>query len=173
MLTVEFDDPSLPRPLDRHMALVRRILGIAAKEDDIFLFLEDDLDFNLHLLHNVSAWSPPREVPRGGHFFASLYNPGVQFQKTFPELSYAEAWPKTALGTQALLLSPATAQYMVTCWGVEPGPHADIKLARLAARVCPLYYHLPSLVQHVGVHSLWNGPFHSAVDFDKEWKSPL
>jgi hypothetical protein len=80
---------------------------------------------------------------------------------------------KGAFGSQALLISPSTARYLVTCWGVEPGPHADLKLARLAARVCPLVYHLPSLVQHVGVQSLWGGPFHSAADFDKDWRSPL
>lgn len=35
-----------------------------------------------------------------------------------------------------MLLSHATAQYMVTCWGVEAAVHTDVKLRSLAARVC-------------------------------------
>jgi hypothetical protein len=170
-LTVEFDDPNVHQPHQRQMALVRRILGRAAKEEEIFLLLEDDLDFNRHLCYNLAAWPPLNWFKSGDHFFASLYNPGVQFVRSFPESCYAESSAAAVLGSQALLISRATASYMVMCWGVETQPYADVKLAHLATRVCPIFYHLPSLVQHLGVQSLWGGPFHSARDFDKDWKS--
>jgi len=30
----------------------------------------------------------------------------------------------------------------------------------------PIYYHTPSLVQHVGIESAWGGHFHWAPDYD-------
>ena len=173
-VTVEFDNPTVSAPLERHGELVRRILRRAASNNaEMMLFLEDDLDFNLHFMHNLRTWPPLQQFSREQHFFASLCNLGIPFPKSLPELAYREADPQLAFGSQALLISRTTARYMVTCWGVEPGPHADIKLLRLAARVGPLIYYLPSLVQHVGVPSLWGGPFRDAPDFDKNWKSAL
>src|SRR5580704_5141447 len=173
-VTVEFDDPTLSAPLERHRELVRRILRRAAGNNaEMFLFLEDDLDFNLHFIHNLTVWPPVRQFSQGQHFFASMCNLGIAFPKSFSDLAYREADPHVAFGSQALLISKATARYIVTCWGVEPGPHADIKLLRLAGRVGPVLYYLPSLVQHVGVRSLWGGPFRDAPDFDKNWKSSL
>jgi|SRR5271165_1153812 len=172
VLTVEFDDPQLPTPLERAAELARRILRSAAKQnEEIFLFLEDDLDFNRHLLHNLAAWTPLRHYTAGSHFYASLYNPGVRFMRSFPNSAYGEASASSVLGSQSLILSRATARYVVTCWGVERGPFADCKVARLAGRVCPLFFHLPSLVQHIGTSSLWGGPFHQAPDFDKLWRA--
>jgi hypothetical protein len=46
-------------------------------------------------------------------------------------------------------------------------------MARLAGRLDrPLYYHVPSLVQHVGKKSVWGGFFHQAADYDPLWKAP-
>jgi hypothetical protein len=47
----------------------------------------------------------------------------------------------------------------------------DIKLSRLAAPLCPLLFHSPSLVQHVGVASTWGGPYHQASDYDAYWRA--
>ena len=171
-LTVEFDDPHLPTPLERAAELVRRILCFAARQNnEIFLFLEDDLDFNRHFFYNLAAWTPLQRHSAGSHFFASLFNPGVRFLRSFPDSAYSEASPSSVVGSQAMILSRATARYLVTCWGVEPGPFADRKVSRLAGRVCPLFYHLPSLVQHIGTKSVWGGPFTQASDFDKQWKA--
>jgi hypothetical protein len=173
-VTVVFDDPTLSVPLERHAQLVRRVLRRGAENDEeMFLFLEDDLDFNLHLIHNLTTWWPLQQFSHGQHFFASMCNLGIPFRKSRPELAYGEADPHVAFGSQALLISKATARYFITCWGVEPGPHADVKLLRLAARVVPVLYHLPSLVQHVGIPSMWGGPFHEAPDFDKNWRSSI
>jgi|SRR5580700_795551 hypothetical protein len=170
-LTVEFDDPSRRYPLERHNELLRRILRRAAKEEEIFLFLEDDLDFNRYLLHNLSEWAPLQRLLPGGHFFASLCNIGVPVRTSFPELAYSEALPSAAVGSHAFVIAQPTARYLLTCWGVESGPRADVKVLRLAARVGPLLHHLPSLVQHIGIHSLCGGLFQDAADFDKEWRS--
>jgi hypothetical protein len=172
-LVVELEDPFARYPLERHAELVRRILRTAAGKEGIFLFLEDDLDFNRHLLYNLTAWDPLKRLLPRGHFFASLCNLGIPLVKSYAERAYGEASPRAAAGSQALVISQTTAQYLLTCWGVEPGPHADIKILRLAARVGPLFYHLPSLVQHVGIDSLCGGVFHAAADFDKDWKSSL
>lgn len=172
-LTVELDDARFPSPLERNTALVRRVLRRATEDaQPVFLFLEDDLDFNRHLLQNLAAWQPMRQVTSGRHFFASLYNPGVTFVQSFPNCGYAEASVASVFGSQALLIGKATAYYLLTCWGVESSTHSDIRVARLAARICPLLYHVPSLVQHLGTESLWGGPFHRAVDFDKDWTFP-
>lgn len=172
-LIVELEDPSLRYPLDRHAELVRRIIRTAAREEQIFLFLEDDLDFNRHLLYNLTAWDPLKGLLPGGHFLGSLCNLGIPLVKACAEQAYGEASPNVAAGSQALVISQATAQYLLTCWGVEPGPRADIKILRLAGRVCPLVYHSPSLVQHVGIESICGGVFQAASDFDKGWKSSL
>ena len=171
-LTVELDNSKSVIPLERHTQLVRRTLRRAVKEEqDIFLLLEDDLQFNRHLLHNLSNWRPLQHFVPGTHFYASLYNPGVSIVKSVPKLGYGEALTSSVIGMQALLLSRTTASYILTSWGVESCAHADVRLARLAGRVCPLLYHLPSLVQHVGVKSMWGGPFHCATDFDVRWRA--
>jgi hypothetical protein len=47
----------------------------------------------------------------------------------------------------------------------------DIKMSRLAAKIGkPIYYHSPSLVQHVGQASVWGGSFHQSADFDADWR---
>src|SRR5271166_6177570 len=142
---VELDDPSSELSLERQLLLVLRILRCAvAERAELILLLEDDLTFNKHLRHNIEAWYPLRQLRQGQHFFASLFNPGVTFHKLSPALAYGEACPQSTLGSQALLLTNATARYIVTCWGVEAAIHTDVKLRSLAARVCPLSYHVPS-----------------------------
>lgn len=169
---VELDDPSSELSLERQLLLVLRILRCAVSERaEMILLLEDDLTFNKYLRHNIEGWYPLRQLRQGQHFFASLFNPGVTFHKLLPALAYGEACPRSTLGSQALLLTNSTARYIVTCWGVEAAVHTDVKLRSLAARVCPLFYHVPSLVQHVGRKSTWGGPFRCSNDFDRDWKA--
>jgi hypothetical protein len=165
------EDPTWELPLHRHMALVRRTLELARRGgSELILLLEDDVVFNRHLRHNLESWHPVRSRRPGDHFFASLFNPGVRFVERKPGLAYGRALPESVYGAQALLISQETAHFLVSCWGAYPAVHADIKLARLAALVCPILFHMPSLVQHVGVQSLWGGRFLSADDYDAEWR---
>lgn len=137
------------------------------RQADYVLFLEDDLDFNRHLRHNLYSWAPLRERRVA---LASLYNPGVR------ELGYdiphraRLVRPNVVFGSQALLLSREALGRVVKEWRREPGMQ-DIRISRLAGRLGgPVFYHAPSLVQHIGQQSTWGGGFHQAVDFDASWK---
>ena len=167
------DDPTLETAHQRQTELVHRILRQAVSHGEQWiLLLEDDLIFNALIRHNLRLWYPLRMSSPDQHFFASLYHPAsVPLSWQSPERNYGRADVSTVWGSQAVLLSRKTARYILTCWGVQQGPHIDLKLARLAARVCPLIYHIPSLVQHVGYESVWGGPFSSSSDFDREWKA--
>ncbi len=132
------------------------------------LFLEDDLDFDIHLWHNIAAWWP---FQSGRITLVSLYNPGVRSVFTDPRNGCFEAHPHYIYGSHALLLARCTAEFILTHWGEAPAP-LDIRISRLAARLQrPLYYHVPSLVQHVGQQSVWGGKCHAAVDFDPCWQA--
>lgn len=168
------EDRQWELPLHRHMALVRSALELARRDEhaQMILFLEDDVIFNRHFRQNLDAWQPLREQRPGDHFFASLFNPGVRFLRSDPARACAEAKPDSVWGSQALLIARPTVQFVATCWGSYAAFNADIKLARLAANLCPILFHQPSLVQHVGKESCWGGPFLLARDFEAEWRSP-
>ncbi len=165
------DRATSDRRQDRQEQASFKLLQKALKDGSEFiLFLEDDLDFNANFRHNLEHWQPLAGIQAGGHFFGSLYNPNVGEQERCPEQAYMIARPETVYGSQAVVLSRATAAHIVSHWGEVRGMQ-DIKMSRLAAEVTPLYYHLPSLVQHTGVNSLWGGHFHSARDFQARWKA--
>jgi hypothetical protein len=169
--TVEIDRSSFERPQDRQaytsLCLLRRAIDDQA---EVFLFLEDDLAFNRHLRHNLSHWHPLASLESGAHFFGSLYNPNIYEIERDQERSFFIAHPEAVYGSQAFILSLATATYIVARWDEVAGMQ-DIKMSRLAAQVCPIYYHTPSLVQHVGQASMWGGPYHWAPDFDAYWRA--
>jgi ADP-heptose:LPS heptosyltransferase len=135
---------------------------------DYVLFLEDDLDFNRHLMHNLEHWPPVRERRFS---LASLYNPQLG------EAGYHLAGnarlmaPDSVYGSQAFLLSKPALRNVIRRWNQVKG-FGDLRIARLAGdRGEPIFYHAPSLVQHVGRKSVWGGHFHQAADFDPEWKA--
>ncbi len=134
---------------------------------DYVLFLEDDLDFNQHLRHNLEHWMPLRQ---GSLALASLYNPGVR-ELAYDVPNHAAVVSSNAIyGSQAFILPRRTAAYVLRHWDEVEGMQ-DIKLSRLAGRLPrPIYYHVPSLVQHLGKQSVWGGRFHQALDFAPDWK---
>jgi hypothetical protein len=152
------------RQEDTAYNLLRRAI---ADQSPLILFLEDDLEFNSHLRHNLAHWLPVHEMSPSGYFFGSLYNPSVQPRWTNPGAAYFVAEPEAVYGSQAFLLSMATAEHIADHWGDVIGGQ-DIKMSRLAAQVSLIYYHVPSLVQHVGT-STWGGVAHYTPDFDREW----
>jgi hypothetical protein len=156
------------------MLLVHRTLDLAFRDGSEFvLLLEDDLIFNKHLRHNLVNWQPLRTACGSDHFFATLFNPAATVARGDCRLRHAEVQPASARGAQALVLSHRTLGYLVTCWGMLPAMHADVKMAKLAGRVCRIFRHVPSLVQHVGLESVWGGPFIAAADFNKHWKARI
>ena len=168
---VEVDHTTFARRQERQehtaLELLRHAEGAAA---DFILFLEDDLDFNAHLAHNLERWQPLKQLAAGSHFFGSLYNPTVYARTWDLDHAYFIADPETVYGSQAFILAKATVGYIVEHWAEVPGMQ-DVKISRLAARLCPLYYHIPSLVQHVGEASAWGGPYHWTNDFSADWRA--
>jgi hypothetical protein len=168
---VEIDGTTFARRQERIDHTTRLLLRSAiAASPDFILLLEDDLDFNRHLRHNLEHWHPLRQVAPGGYFFGSLYNPLVGQVSRRPDLAYFVADPNTVYGGQAVVFSLATARYLEAHWTDEIGM-PDIKMPRVAARLSPVHYHVPSLVQHVGAISVWGGRFHAARDFDAGWRA--
>jgi len=168
---VEIDSTSCERRQERQEMTARKVLERAvAAGPDFILFLEDDLQFNRYLRHNLLHWPPLVETMPGGHFFGSLYNPMVVPLETHYDRTFFRAHPDSVYGSQSLLLSLPTAQYVVEHWSDIPGMQ-DIKMSRLGSRLCPIFYHAPSIVQHVGQTSAWGGRYHRAYDFTIDWKA--
>ena len=166
---IEIDQTTCERRQDRQEQTALRLLQRAVADgSEAILFLEDDLTFNRHLRHNLENWYPLTKWRQPDHFFASLYNPNVRRLAQSPRHSFFVADPNAVYGSQAFLLAGTTARYIAERWQDVIGMQ-DIKMSRLAARVCPIYYHTPSLVQHVGKDSAWGGPYHAAQDFDDGW----
>ena len=168
---VVLDRATTGRRQDRQELAAFKLLQKALEDRvELILFLEDDLDFNLHLRYNLEHWEPLAQFKQGEHFYGSLYNPNVGELERRPERATMIARPETVYGSQAVVLSRATVAHMLAHWDEVPGMQ-DIKMSRLAGQVTPLYYHLPSLVQHTGVNSVWGGHFHTARDFQARWKA--
>ncbi len=170
---LQLDDGSAPTKLARiHATWLRALERVAAGPADFALILEDDLDFNLHLRHNLAAWGPLRGGDGNAPFFGSVYNADnrpVLWRP--PKQSFFIANAQQVWGAQAVIVSRLTAAYFLAHWSEESGA-ADLRMPRLAARLAPVYIHAPSLIQHVGDASTWGGPFHQARDFDRAWRAP-
>lgn len=169
------------------------LLHALADGPELFLFLEDDVAFNAQLFANLAAWPPIVGHTRGEHLFASLYNPGLTpcTDTEPPEAteSYRTSWHparfpqearafetafladhRVAFGSQALVLSRATARYCVDRWD-DTHKGTDLRLYSLASRITPLWFHRPSLVQHVQEASTCGSPSHAAADFRTDWRA--
>ena len=167
---VVVDETRCERRQERQEQTALQLLEQAlADEAALVLFLEDDLEFNRHLRHNLEHWAPLARAS-DDHFFASLYNPSVLARRRDAERAFFVAEPECVYGSQAIVLAEATVRHVRERWHDVPGMQ-DVKLSRLAAPLCPLYYHAPSLVQHVGVVSAWGGRYHWANDYDAEWRA--
>jgi ADP-heptose:LPS heptosyltransferase len=147
----------------------RLALKTGLKHDpDYVLFLEDDLDFNRHIRHNLLNWGPVRNRKVT---LASLYNPNIREAACDIRNNARIVEPNAVFGSQAFLISRDTVEYLVRHWNTVEGGQ-DIKISRLAGRLRnPILYHAPSLVQHIGTRSVWGGWFHQAADFDPGWKA--
>jgi hypothetical protein len=169
LLHIHFDNPDVGTPIQRQMhssyIALKKSLDYRA---DYILFLEDDLDFNRHIRHNLWHWDPVR---RRAVALASLYNPSLPERACDLRSNARIIDPNSVFGSQALLLSKEVIEYVVRRWDDVSGAQ-DIKISRLAGRLGnPIFYHAPSLVQHVGAQSTWGGGFHRAFDFDPVWKA--
>jgi hypothetical protein len=168
-LHIHFDTPDGRSPSERQVQSSYVALKKSLEyKTDYILFLEDDLDFNRHIRHNMCSWTP---ISSGTATLASLYNPKLREKACDLRSNARIVEPRAIFGSQALLLSKETVEYVVQRWDDVPGVQ-DIKISRLAGRLgIPIFYHAPSLVDHVGTRSTWGGGFHQAFDFDPVWKA--
>jgi hypothetical protein len=165
------DRAVLPTPKLRSLDTALRLLERALEgPGDVFVYLEDDVEFNASLRWNLERWWPLVARPADGHFFGSLYNPNVVPADAPRGPTWAEVAVEHVYGSQAWVLSTATARYVLDHWDEESGLQ-DIRISRLAARVTALLYHQPSLVQHLAVRSSIAGPAHEAYDYDPDWRA--
>jgi len=141
-----------------------------ATDADYLLFLEDDLQFNRQLWHNLQSWPPLRDRRLG---LGGLYNPGLRELACDAATHSRIISASCIFGSQAFLLSRKTLRYILKNWNRVKGMQ-DIRISRLAGRLgVPILYHAPSLVQHVGKESVSGGWFHQAGDFDPDWKANI
>ena len=159
------DDPDEQKsPYDALPPLSRFLQSRA----DYLLLIEDDLDFNRHLRHNLFKWLP---LSSGKLSLASLYNPNVREMACDLHAAYRVVNPSFIRGSQALLLSKAVARAVVRNWEKESGS-TEFKISRFAPRVARhVFYHAPSLVQHMAPGSNWPGLRARARDFDPDWRA--
>jgi len=136
---------------------------------DYVLYLEDDLDFNRHLTHNLFSWE---RVQNRQLTLATLYNSGfTEIGWDIPPRAFAFD-SRNMMGAQALLMARSAVEFMLEHWFEGPSP-VDLKVGSLAFRMGrPVLCHTPSLVEHVGKQSVWGGTYHSSRDFDPDWKAP-
>jgi hypothetical protein len=134
---------------------------------EYLLLLEDDLIFNRHLRHNLTHWRPfrCRELAVAG-----LCNFGHR-EIAFDVPHHAVVVdPESAYGCQSTLLSRAAAEFLVQAWNTLDAP-ADLRLMHLTAKLGPLYYHSPSLIQHRRLRSTLDTAPAEAADFDPDWRA--
>jgi hypothetical protein len=161
---VVVDSTTFGRRQKRQEDSARALLVKAiASEADYILFLEDDLLFNKRLKYNLRNWTPLREAKVT---LASLYNPNIRQIEGGRHYFIAE--PEAIYGSQAFLIARECARYIVDHYEEVPGM-GDIKFSRLAARIGSIYYHVPSLVEHVGLSSVLGGTYHRSLDFDADF----
>jgi hypothetical protein len=168
-LLVQIDDGDADgwRERETHGAYLALEKGLEHGADYILL-LEDDLDFNRHLGHNLHNWGP---VKAGAVTLASLFNPGVRELACDLRNNARIVNPNAVFGSQAFLIANDSVQYIVRHWDEVEGGR-DIKIPRLAGRQRKLiFYHAPSLVQRIRTPSALGASFREAMDFDPNWKA--
>ena len=168
-LTIQMDKESGGHRQERQTRCSYEALkGALGGKADFVLFLEDDLEFNLHIAHNLKCWRPLRTAVVS---MAGLYNPRLHELACHVENNCRIVAPGAIFGSQAMLIARPALEHIVRNWGRVEGMQ-DIRISRLAGRVGrPILYHAPSLVQHMQTSSTWGGRNHQAGDFDPHWKA--
>lgn len=168
---VILDQGSGDSALQRICSTWHRMVARAGQADSQYvLLLEDDLVFGRWFTHNLHAWPLLHDRPHEAGFYASLYNPGRPYIARYEAQNYLVADPRWVWGSQALLLSTTTARYLAHNWQNEGG-NPDMRMPRLVHPITPVYYHVPSLVDHAPEPTTWGGIVHSAIDFDAEFRN--
>jgi hypothetical protein len=172
-VVMDEEDPGMP-VLERIGQTWLRAVRLATESKaDCMLLLEDDVEVGRHIHHNLKTWKPivavrARSGPRY-QLYGSLYDPGILAFRANHADHFFYAFPQLVWGAQAIVMSPQTARLLVSQWQTR-NEEPDRKMPRIAASATPIFYHLPSLVQHIGATSTWGGVRHVARSYDPEWR---
>jgi len=161
------DTSTVADPKTRMTATALRLMQDALSETwDYLLFLEDDVEFNKYLHHNLTNWLPVRY-----NFvtLATLYSAAssgmLAGQNFFVRLASDHG------GSQALLLCRKLAEDVVASWNSFADEMQDLRIGGTASRINPMIYVFsPNLVQHRPQGSTWGGPAHASPTFDSDFK---
>ena len=167
-IRVQMDNKDDPDYQKRHAQCAYLALQNSLQSDaDYVLLLEDDLEFNRYLSHNLQRWRPiqSRRVT-----LASLNNPSVREWACDVAQNARIVAASCATGNQAFLISRLMVKHLVLNWNKVDAP-LDARISRLAGRLARSFlYHAPSLVQCTGKPAPWNEGALRAVDFDSTWR---
>lgn len=152
----------------------------SATHADYCLFLEDDVLFNVHLRWNLEHWTPlvDRTLWIGTLYTPRQENDGFRWASAGKDYISAQG---PQYGAQAIILSRHAVALIIRDWAVSGIPEhpadrcpSDFKMMLpIIWAGHPVYYHVPSLVQHVGQQATWISEprFHEAWNFEPEWKA--
>jgi hypothetical protein len=160
-------------PKDDQGAWLKKITLSALRENfenqsHYLLFLEDDLNFNRNIRHNLYNWKP---LTTGTVRMASLYNPNVCELACDVANNARFVAPRSVFGGQAILISRDAVRHLLRRRPMpqKQEPFGLSGFARLLQK--PVHYHAPSLVQHIGSPDDKTKKLHQAMDFELLWKA--
>lgn len=148
-----------------------------ATSHEYLLFMEDDVDINPYLRHNIETWRP---FIYGLHY-ASMFHPirlgplGMQpMAQSYEERDFRVADPVYFYGAQCLLISRAAAKATLAFWNKidtkypildRQGPN-NVSYALRS----PILVHSPGLVHHrAALKSMWKGNSELGKNIGKEY----
>lgn len=155
----------IPKTERQTIAAYNALKQALKKSNPWIVFMEDDLIFNKYITNNILNWEPIKQKNLN---LGSLYTPNNNRCSIEEGNNWYKADCLKLYGSQFFILSRLAAQWAVDRWDTQIGMQ-DIRITRLS-RGKPIYYHSPSLVQHMPIESVWGGVSHQASDFDLEWK---
>lgn len=134
---------------------------------EYLLFIEDDVEFNQFLFHNLQTWQPltSRSLAIGSIYHSPDCAPAHQIisHDTFA------ADLKTVGGSQALLIRRDAVERSLQRWDEFLGMNQDLRIFHALADREQLICHMPGLVQHRPVASTWGGRPHQSSNFKRHF----
>jgi hypothetical protein len=148
-----------------HRAYLGLKESLKRRADYVFL-LDDAMEFNRHLRHNLLNWAPFRS---GNVTLAGLHNAKTKDLACDIKNHTRVVDPNSVHGGRAFLISRDTVEYLVRNWNNVEGTH-DLRIPRLAGRrKHPVFYHAPSLVKPIAGADAQDDTYLRAGDYDPYW----
>jgi ADP-heptose:LPS heptosyltransferase len=138
------------------------------RKSDYILLLEDDVECNLHLRHNLINWAP---LQSGAAEVAVLCSSGVREFACDIRNNFRVLESHYIIDSAAFLFSRETARGLVKHWNELEG-RWNCRVSFLAEQLSKqILCHAPSLVRRTMRKSIQGKVPRQAIDFDPEWKA--